>query len=293
MTRQNACGREISRQMNSWRNPVSKNISEKLRELRVFADGEADTPYEYFMLFVIVVNCACLGIDTSENLTQGFRNILFWTDKICLGIFILDLLFKMIVYNKEFFGERKIDENGEPYFFVNKWNISDALIVFVSIFSSLSFFAVFRAFRLFRSLRVLRAIRSMRAIKSLKLVNSFAELRHTFTALIRAIPCILWTFFFLAIFSYTYAIIGTNVFGKSFPVFFGNLGASLLTLCQIMTFDSWVSAVARPVGNVFPFSWIYFVSYSFTSAYVIMNFIVGVIVDFMREKQEMRTGSQI
>ena len=267
---------------------MSKNISEKLKSLRVFADGNADTPYEYFMLFVIVFNCVCLGLETKESLPQDFRNILFWADQICLGIFIIELLFKAVVYNKDFFGERMLDEKGEPYFAVNKWNISDALIVFVSVFSSLSYFAVFRTFRLFRSLRLLRVIRSLRTVKSLKLVNSFAELRHTFTALIRALPCILWTFFFLAIFSYTYAIIGTNVFGEQFPDFFGSLGASFLTLCQIMTFDSWVSAVARPVGAVFPFSWIYFVSYAFTSAYVIMNVIVGVIVDFMREKHDAR-----
>ncbi len=253
-------------------------------------DGEADTPYEYFMLFIIAVNSVCLGIETARGLSARTRDILFWIDQICLGIFVFDLLFKAAVYNKNFFGEKKSDENGEEYFAVNKWNISDAAIVLVSVFSSFTYFSVFRIFAFFRSLKLIRMVRSMRVVKMLKFVNNVSHLRHTFKALFKAIPGILWTFLFLAIFSYAYAILGTNIFGEAFPEFFGDLPLSLLTLCQVMTFDSWVSGVARPILKVHPYSWIFFVSYSFTSAYVIMNVIVGIIVDFMRKECQEHTA---
>ncbi|MCR5318132.1 MAG: ion transporter [Treponema sp.] len=263
------------------------------RKLKDYVDGEVDTPYEIFMLFVITINTISLGLETSRNITENFRNILFVVDQICLWIFVIELLFKIVVYNKYFFGEKRIDENhigknGKPeeYFHWNKWNISDLIIVLVSFVASLPYFTVFRVFRVFRSFKVMKAIRSLRAVKSFKIVNEFEDLRSTFKGLVRAIPGILWTFAFLAVFAYVYAIIGTNIFNEEYPDYFGTLGTSLLTLCQITTFDSWFSGVARPIIKVYPLAWVYFVSYVFIAASIIMNVIVGIIVDSMGEERE-------
>ncbi len=263
------------------------------RNLKDYVDGEVDTPYEVFMLFVITINTISLGLETSRNISENFRNILFVVDQICLWIFVIELLFKIVVYNKYFFGEKRIDENhigknGKPeeYFHWNKWNISDLIIVLVSFVASLPYFTVFRVFRVFRSFKVMKAIRSLRAVKSFKIVNEFEDLRSTFKGLVRAIPGILWTFAFLAVFAYVYAIIGTNIFNEEYPDYFGTLGTSLLTLCQITTFDSWFSGVARPIIKVYPLAWVYFVSYVFIAASIIMNVIVGIIVDSMSEERE-------
>ncbi|MBP5575800.1 MAG: ion transporter [Treponema sp.] len=271
---------------------MDKQTKQK-RKLKDYVDGEVDTPYEIFMLFVITINTISLGLETSRNITENFRNILFVVDQICLWIFVIELLFKIVVYNKYFFGEKRIDENhigknGKPeeYFHWNKWNISDLIIVIVSFVASLPYFTVFRVFRVFRSFKVMKAIRSLRAVKSFKIVNEFEDLRSTFKGLVRAIPGILWTFAFLAVFAYVYAIIGTNIFNEEYPDYFGTLGTSLLTLCQITTFDSWFSGVARPIIKVYPLAWVYFVSYVFIAASIIMNVIVGIIVDSMGEERE-------
>jgi voltage-gated sodium channel len=124
-------------------------------------------------------------------------------------------------------------------------------------------------------------LRSLRIVKTFKLVNDISSLRRTFKGFVKAIPGILWTFCFLLVFAYVYAIIGTNVFGEEFPEFFGTLGSSFLTLCQIITFDSWVSQITRPIVQEYHWAWFYFVSYAFTAAYVLMNVIVGIIVDSM------------
>ena len=266
-----------------------------LVKLRNYVDGEADTPYEYFMLLVIIVNTVSIGLETSKNISESFRNVLFWIDKICLCIFIAELIFKAIVYNRDFFGENRNDENGNEYFHVNRWNISDLIIVVVSLISSLSYFAIFRVFRVFRSFKVIKAIHSLRIIKSFKLVNEVSSLRTIFKGLLKAIPGIIATFSFLAIFAYAYAIIGTNIFSEDFPQFFGSLGTSILTLCQVTTFDSWFSGITRPITQVYPWAWIYFVSYAFIAASVIMNVIVGIIVDSMgneRERQKAKRNSQ-
>ncbi len=271
------------------------NQEKTKRKLTEYVDGKVDTAYELFMLFVIIVNTVSLGIETSKNITTELRNILFTIDQICLWIFVVELIFKIIAYNKKFFGEMRRDEdhldkngNMEEYFHWNKWNISDLIIVVVSFVSSLPYFTVFRVFRVFRSFKVIKAIRSFRAVKSFKIVNEFEDLRSTFKGLVRAIPGILWTFAFLAVFAYVYAIIGTNMFSEECPEHFGTLGTSLLTLCQITTFDAWFSGVARPIIQIYPLAWIYFISYVFIAASVIMNVIVGIIVDSMGEERDRK-----
>ena len=127
---------------------------------------------------------------------------------------------------------------------ISATRVSRLIIVIVSIISTLPYFTVFRVFR---SLKVIKGIKTFRVVKSFKLINDVSSLRTTFKGLVKAIPGILWTFCFLALFAYVYAIIGTNIFGEEYPEFFGNLAASCLSLCQILTFDSWVSQIARPI----------------------------------------------
>ena len=259
-----------------------KSITEKLKGLRNYADGKVNSVYEFFMLIVIIVNTVSLGLETSRSISLNFRNTLILIDQICLYLFIADLIFKAIVYNKDFFGE----EEKDGCFSLNKWNISDLIIVVISVAASLPYFTIFRTFKIFRSVKVIKSIKSFNAVRGFKLVNESEELRSTFKGLVRAIPGILWTFCFLALFTYVYAIVGTNVFGDDFSEFFGSLDYSFLSLCQIITFDSWISQIARPIIQVYPLAWLYFISFAFIAASVVMNVIVGIIVDSMERERE-------
>ena len=241
--------------------------------LRKFVDGDVDTPFEYFILLVIVLNTVVLGLETFPELAAQYGQWFLLIDQICLWIFIVELLLKIVAFNKQFFGEYRVDDKGEKFFHVNKWNISDLVIVLVSVFASLPFFAVFRVLRLFKSVKIIKGIKSLRVVKTLKLVNGITKLRIIVKAVIKAIPSVLWTFCLLIIFAYVYAIIGVNVFGADFPENFGSLGAALLALFNLSSFDS------GEVIKVFSWSWIYFISYNFFEASIIMNVIVGVIVD--------------
>lgn len=242
-----------------------------LTNLRKFVDGKPDSPFEWFIVFVIMVNIISLGFETSSLYNQ--HPIIFITiDQVCLWIFIIELIIKFIAYGKDFFKSR--------------WNWFDFIIVIISGISSFSYFIIFKIFRVFRFVRLLKGIRSIKSIRILKLVDGFSDLRKIFSALRRAIPGILWTCVLLFIFIYMYAIIGTNCFNSEFPNEFGNLGRSILTLLQVMTFDAWFSGIARPVTQIFPWAWIYFVSFVLVAVYVVLNTIVGVIVDKLKDIDE-------
>ncbi|MBO4319167.1 MAG: ion transporter [Treponema sp.] len=115
-----------------------------LTKLRRFVDGEADTPFEYLMLLVVIVNTVVLGLETSPSLAAEHGDLFFLIDQICLWIFIAELLIKFVAFNKNFFGETRVDKDGEKSLHVNKWNIFDLIIVLVSLFVSLPFFCSFQ-----------------------------------------------------------------------------------------------------------------------------------------------------
>jgi len=257
-----------------------ENKKSFLKKLRRLVDGEADTPFEYFMLIVVIMNTIVLGLETSPELAAQYGRIFFVIDQICLWIFIAELFLKAVAFNKQFFGEYRFDEKGDRFFHINKWNIFDLFIVLISVFASLPFFAVFRVFRLFKSVKIIKGIKSLRVIKTLKLVNGITKLRIIVKAVIKAIPSVLWTFFLLIIFAYVYAIIGVNIFGADFPENFGTLGSAFLALFNLSSFDS------SEVIKRFSWSWIYFISYNFFEASIIMNVIVGVIVDSVNTSRQ-------
>lgn len=246
-----------------------------------YVDGDANTWFEYFILGIIFINSISLGL---ESTPFGLRHehVLFIIDQICLYIFIFELLLKFIAYNKRFF----------KY----KWNIFDLIIVLISSFATLPYFTVFRVFKIFRSVRIIKAVKSFRAIKAMKFVNGLENLQRILRAIVLSFSGIVWTLVLLFIIYYVYAIVGTNVFGSDFPEFFGTLGSSLLALFQIMTFDSWCSQIARPIIQIYNWAWIYFVSFGLISAFVIMNVIVGIVVDSIeearREYEKKEKGKQ-
>ena len=52
-----------------------------------------------------------------------------------------------------------------------------------------------------------------------------------------------------------------------------------------MTLNSWCSEIARPIIQLHSWAWIYFVTFALLSAFIIMNVIVGIVVDSIDESR--------
>ena len=78
----------------------------------------------------------------------------------------------------------------------------------------------------------------------------------------------------------------TALFGDAFPDWFGDLGKSLFTLFQVMTLESWSMGIARPVMDVYPYAFLFFMPFVLISAFVILNFFVAIIVNGMTDAKE-------
>ena len=208
--------------------------------------------FSNFILAVIVVNAIVLGLQTSKSLMANFGNVLELIDNICLGIFVVEILLKFFAHHLRFF------KSG--------WNIFDFIIVGIALVPGAQGLSVLRAMRILRVLRVVSVAPSLRRV-----VEGF----------IVALPGMASVFVLMAIIFYIAGVMATKLFAETFPQWFGTLGASLYSLFQIMTLESWSMGIVRPVMVEHPQAWAFFVPFIMVTTFAVVNLVVGLIVTSM------------
>lgn len=232
-----------------------------MKKIKAFVDSQA---FQNVILAIIVINSILMGVATSGAVMASPAGpIITIVDYVCLGVFVVELILKMIAYNKDFLKEG--------------WNIFDLFIVVISLIPNMQFFSALR------TLRVLRVLRTLKSLRVLRMVSGFKKLRIIATSILESIPGILWTGLLLLIDFYVFAILGTTMFGPAFPDWFGDIGKSFYTLFQVMTLESWSMGISRPVMEVFSWAWLYFVPFVISSAFIVMNVVVGIVVNAISE----------
>jgi voltage-gated sodium channel len=207
-----------------------------------------------FIIIAILLNALILGLETSTTVMSSFSGILIALDKLCLAVFVAELAVKMFCYRLTFWR--------------SGWNIFDFLVVAIALVPGAGVWAVLR------SLRVLRILRLLTAIPSLKKVVA---------AFVHSIPGLASVMALMAIFFYTMGVLATGLFGESHPQWFGSLGASLYTLFQVMTLESWSMGIVRPVMETHPWAFAFFVPFIIIATFTILNLFIGIIVSTMQE----------
>lgn len=210
-----------------------------------------------FILAVIIINSIVLGLMTYPALCDKYASVMHILCEICVVIFSIEIFIKLYVYKGKFFKDG--------------WNNFDFILVAISWIPTGGVFSSFRAFRVLRTLRALR------------LVTKLEKLRIIVQAIIESIPNVGWASVLLLLLFYIFSIMGTTMFAEAFPEFFGSIGKSMYSLFQIMTLESWSMGIARPVIAQFPFAWMYFVSFILVSSFIVMNVIVGIVVNAIAE----------
>lgn len=213
-----------------------------------------------FILSVIILNAIVLGLLTYPQLNAKYGNILQFTCDLCVIIFTIEMIIKLFVYKKTFFKDG--------------WNNFDFILVAISWVPTGGVFSSFRAFRVLRALRALR------------LITRLQKLKIIVQAIIESIPNVAWACVLLLLIFYIFSIMGTTMYAENFPKYFGTIGKSMFTLFQIMSLDDWATELARPISHVYPFAWFYFISFILVSSFIVMNVIVGVIVNAISEISE-------
>ena len=99
-------------------------------------------------------------------------------------------------------------------------------------------------------------------------------------------------FLLMALLFYIGSVIATKLFGAAFPEWFGDLGLSAYSLFQIMTLESWSMGIVRPVMEVFPYAWMFFLPFILVTTFAVVNLLVGLIVNSMQDAHQEEDREQ-
>ena len=122
--------------------------------------------------------------------------------------------------------------------------------------------------------------RLLRIVRILRIITVIPAFRHIIEALIKTIPRVGFIALLMFIFIYIWAALGTLFFEDSDPEHWANIGVAMLTLVQVATYDDWAMIMSRILDD-YPIAWLYFVTFIIVNAVVLLNMVIGVIVDVM------------
>ncbi len=223
----------------------------------ILADFLSSSNWERIIIAVILVNALVLGLETDAGIVAASGPWLMALDMAILAIFTVEIAARIYAFG--------------PRFFRDPWSLFDLSIVVIALIPASG------PFQVLRSLRILRALR---------LVSVMPSLRRVVGGLIAALPGMGSIMVLMLMLFYVAAVMATNLFGASHPDWFGSLSASFYTLFQMMTLDSWSSGIVRPIMEIYPLAWLFFIPFLLLSTYAVLNLFIGVIVSAMQEETE-------
>jgi voltage-gated sodium channel len=219
------------------------------------------TRVQHAVIALILINALTLGLETSPRMMEAAGGLLKFGDRLLLGIFVAEILVKLYA-----FGWR---------FFRSAWNVFDFAVVGIALIPSSGPLSV---------LRVLRVLR---------LISVVPRFRFVVESLLRAIPGILSIAGLLLIVFYVAAVMAAGMFGQRFPEWFGSIGESMYTLFQVMTLESWSMGIARPVIEVYPWAWAFFVPFILIATFTMLNLFIAIIVNTMQSMVEEQKVDEV
>ncbi len=232
--------------------PKNDGLRDKLVAL---VDGQL---FNNVIIVIIVLNSIVIGMQTSDTLVRSFGPILDILDTVFLTIFVIELMMRIVAYGGGFVKR--------------PWSMFDFVVVGIALTPGAEAFSVVRALRILRALRLISQVPTMRVVVE---------------ALLRSLPGLGSTAILLLLIFYVGGVMTTVLFKTAFPEFFGDLGASIYSLFQIMTLESWSMGIVRPVMEQFPYAWLFFVPFVIVTSVLVLNLVVAIVVDSMQSAKEM------
>lgn len=205
---------------------------------------------------LIILNAVVLGLETSPSIMARHGWWLDPADNFLLGIFVVEVLVRLIVTGRGFFRD--------------PWSVFDFIVITLSLMPQTGPLAVLRALRILRVLR---------------LVSAVPTLRRVVGGLIRSMPGIGAIAFLLSIVYYCFAVMATNLFADAAPEYFSTMGRSAYTLFTIMTLEGW-NEVANKVMEKHPYAWLFFIPYILTTTFTVLNLFIAIIVTAMQNEAD-------
>ncbi len=232
---------------------------------RTFYRIRSNKVFEIFVVGVIIFSALMIGAKTYD-IPPEVMKLVYVLDWSITVIFLVEIIIRFL------------GEENKRHFFKVGWNIFDTLIVVVSLIpvDNSEMALVGRLVRIFRVLRM---------------VSIIPELRMLLNSLIKALPQLGYVMLLMFIIFYIYAAVGSTFFRDINPTLWGDITVSLLTLFRVMTFEDWTDVMYETMA-VYSFSWAYYLTFIFFTAFAFLNMIIGIVVNVLEEEHQSARAEQ-
>ena len=217
--------------------------------------------FDSVIITVILANAVVLGLQTYPDVVAEHGETLDLLNGIFLAIFVVELLLRIGSY-----GRRPQD------FFRSGWNVFDFVVV------GSAFLPVVR-----ESSTLLRLARLLRVVRIVRLLP---DLRILLQGVVRSLPPLFSMTMLVTLLLFVYGMIGWLLFGDELPDDWGTIGAAMLTLFVMLTLENFPAYMDAGM-SVHPWSWIYFVTFVLIAAFIVLNLLIGIVLNSMEEAREI------
>jgi voltage-gated sodium channel len=218
-------------------------------------------PFTTVVVTTILVNAVVLGLQTYDGVVDRWGDLLDVVNALCLGVFIVELLTRIASYWPR------------PWaFFRSGWNVFDFVVIGAAFVPF-----VRQSTTLLRLVRLLRVVRIVRVLPDLRVLLLGVWRSILPLASIGAVT---------AMILFVYGMVGWSLFGDELPAEWGNVGEAMLTLFVMLTLENWPTYMDEALA-VEPWAWIYFVSFILVAAFIVLNVLIGIVLNSLEEAREL------
>lgn len=209
--------------------------------------------FNRLIILLILISTVISGALTYVSTEKSF---LLVVDRSIAYLFVFELFLRLFTYRVEYLR--------------SGWNKFDSVIIIVSILPIVGAISSLRVLRIFKSVRLLSMI---------------PELQKMIEAVIRSFRGVVAVSTLLLLVWYIFALLGHSLFSNNGPYgqeYFGNVGVSMYSLFEVMTFESWSFGIARKIMLESGYmSSLYFVFFIVLTSFTFLNMFIAVFTNTM------------
>jgi voltage-gated sodium channel len=219
------------------------------------------SPFTAIVVGTIAVNAVVLGLQTYEEAVDRWGGLLDVLNAACLAVFVVELVVRLASYWPR------------PWrFFRDGWNVFDFAVVAAAFVPGIR-----QNSTLLRLARLLRVVRIVRVLP---------DLRVLLLGVWKSVPPLASIGAVTAMILFVYGMVGWIWFGDELPEQWGNIGRAMLTLFVMLTLENFPIYMDAAM-DVEPWAWVYFVSFVLVAAFIVLNVLIGIVLNSMEEAREL------
>jgi voltage-gated sodium channel len=209
----------------------------------------------------IAVNAVVLGLQTYDGVVGRWGGLLDAINAVCLAIFVVELLVRIGAYWPR------------PWvFFRSGWNVFDFVVIGAAFVPGIR-----------QNTTLLRLVRLLRVVR---IVRVLPDLRVLLFGVWRSVPPLASIGAVTAMILFVYGMVGWILFGDELPDQWGNIGRAMLTLFVMLTLENFPVYMDAAM-DIEPWAWVYFVSFILVAAFIVLNVLIGIVLNSMEEAREL------